>query len=171
MTSAAPGLMMVIAGVVVLGIVLMPTYGNEGAGGTGATVCDVSGSVSGKIYDVNVDRKVEDQDISLTTLSSTCHVRGVIDWPYSASINNDIPLGALFGKGATQFKVTVSEGDGKIVAVKDFTVETPSGKTSKFFQDPVLFKNLEQGKAYKVNMHSSFSGSNEQDYFETFTVG
>lgn len=130
-------------------------------------VCDVAGYVSATVYDSNINRIVSDQNIVMSTLANTCHVKTIFDFPMTVNAGYQ---GALFSEGVTQFTIKLVDGAGGVVAQKHFEVKTTAGQIQKSFQEPVLFKNIEAGKTYTIKMESSFSGAVPQTHQETITV-
>jgi len=157
----------VIAASLIIGILLLVSAVGTSSGQPGGSnpiiVCDLQVTVSGTVYDLNVNPTVTGWDIS-SPKSINCREKTVGDYI------GDIFSYALFGTGYTDITTKAFDENGrKVRDGSGFTVITQVLEPSKSFSQTVTIEGLEKGKAYDIRTFTSW-GNDIPQYNKQITV-
>lgn len=154
----AIGIGIMVIGIVVMGVAVAPSFGNIGGGSDGKEVCDLVGTMTGKVRDANFGKDVV--DVTLNMNKANCRPASIFDGVLS--------LAALLSPGEVDITAVLFDSAQERVADHKFKVTTSFGEVEKTFSEDIKFKALEHG-TYKVKIYTTWAGSQPVKEF-TFTV-
>lgn len=162
MTSRAIGLGISAVGILIIAYAVLPSFGN--VGGSGSEVCDLVGSMTGRVRDYTVGKDVI--DINLNMNKADCRDPSFFDG-FNFSIASP-PSAALLSPGEVEITAILFDSAQEQVRAHKFKVTTGFGEVEKSFSEDIKYRALEHG-TYKVKVYTSWAGPQAVKEF-AFTV-
>lgn len=156
------GIILSAVGIAVIGLAFL-NIPIGGGGGSTERVCDLVGTVNGKVHDDNVFKFIEVYDVNLSP--TNCRDRGIFDF----SLNSGSQA-ALFGTGYANIQVKAVDDSGGVARSVGFTITTSAGQIEKTFTQNVKLPTLVQGDTYTIQVNAPEWENGQIKFTEQVTV-